>query len=75
MLNNSYPENALDISRNIVSSIVTGKHRAGDTKIYFFELTRQTGEYGYGADWHPSVAQHVYNAGELTQYIKEITGW
>lgn len=75
MLNNSYPENALDISRNIVSSIVSVKRRTGDNKIYFFELTQQTGEYGYGADWHPSVAQHEYNAGELTQYIKEITGW
>jgi len=75
MLNNNYPENRLDISRNIISSIVTGKQKAGDHKVYFFELAQQTGEYGYGADWHPSVAQHEYNAGELVQYIKEITGW
>ena len=75
MLNDSYPSGALSLVRNLISSVVSAKQVSGDEKLYFFEFSPQTGSLGYGADWHPSVAQQNYNASELIEYIKEITIW
>lgn len=75
MLNDSYPDGALSLVRNLISSVVSAKQLSGDEKLYFFEFSPQTGSLGYGADWHPSVEQHELNAKELIEYIKEITDW
>ncbi len=75
MLNDEYPKNGLSLARSLISSVVSTKQVSGDEKLYFFEFSPQTGEFGYGADWHPSVEQQKYNANELIAYIKEITDW
>ena len=48
---------------------------AGVKDIYRFDFTTQTGSLGYGADYHPSKAQHVKMANELIPFIRKITGW
>jgi hypothetical protein len=48
---------------------------SGDSNIYRFDFTPQTGKLGYGADWHPSAAQQLLMANELSQYIESISDW
>lgn len=45
--------------------------RKGDKRICRFDFTPQDGSLGYGADYHPSKAQHQKMAAELTQFLKE----
>lgn len=47
----------------------------GDKNIYRFDLTPQDGSLGYGADLHPSKAQHRKMANELMPFLCSITGW
>ncbi len=46
-----------------------------DPKMLMFTMSMQTGEYGIGGDYHPTVAQHRHNARELTGYLEKVTGW
>lgn len=48
---------------------------AGDTEIYRFDFSRQTGDLGYGGSWHPSRAQHQRMAAELTPFIRSLMNW
>lgn len=72
MLNDAYPVNSLSTIRYLLQTIVA-RHPADN--LYFFEMSQQTGDLGYGADWHPSAAQQERNANELTAYIRSLTGW
>jgi lysophospholipase L1-like esterase len=72
MLNNDFPADALNTARRIIGSIVDGYVKEGDSTIYLFELSAQTGELGFGADWHPSEAQQRKNARELTGFLKRL---
>lgn len=40
--------------------------------VYRFDMSPQTGELGYGADWHPSSAQHRRMAAELLPFLKSL---
>lgn len=44
----------------------------GKDYVYRFDMSEQTGELGYGADYHPSRAQAAKNAAELTAFLKKI---
>lgn len=44
-----------------------------DENFYRFDMSEQTGELGYGADYHPSRAQAAKNAAELTDYLRTLT--
>ena len=46
-----------------------------DPKFSLFNMSSQTGEFGIGGTWHPTVAQHRHNSRELAQYIEKLTGW
>lgn len=46
----------------------------GDKEIYRFDFTPQDGSLGYGADLHPSKAQHRKMANELLPFLRRITG-
>ena len=48
---------------------------AGLKDIYRFDFSTQTGSLGYGADYHPSKAQHQKMANELIPFVRKITGW
>lgn len=45
---------------------------ASDDKVLRFDMSPQTGDLGYGADWHPSKAQHEKMACELTAFLQTI---
>jgi len=38
-------------------------------------MSSQTGDLGIGIDYHPTVAQHLRNSQELTEYISQLKGW
>jgi len=75
MLNDNYPANSLSTIRYLIQTIMEQESEEGDNQIYYYELSPQTGNLGYGADWHPSVAQQKKNALELTTYLSSIMGW
>jgi len=75
MMNNICPKNALNTARYLIQTITKQLNDSGDENMYYFELSPQNGQLGYGADWHPSAAQQRKNTLELTRYIKTITGW
>ena len=75
MLNDSYPVNSLSTIRYLIQSILEQAENNGDEKLYYFEMSAQTGDLEYGADWHPSIAQQQKNAVELTGFLASITGW
>ena len=75
MLSDDYPVNSLSTIRYLIQSILEQTKRNGDEKLYYFEMSSQNGELGYGADWHPSIAQQQKNADELTDFLTSITGW
>ena len=45
---------------------------ASRSGVYRFDMSPQTGELGYGADWHPSAAQHQRMASELLPFLKSL---
>ena len=47
----------------------------GDTNVYRFDMTSQSGDLGYGAAWHPSKWQHEKMAGELIAYLRGLMKW
>ncbi len=66
---------ALQDVQHALNTVATEAHAAGDARVYRFDLSPQDGSLGYGADYHPSKAQHAKNAGELTRFISQVTGW
>lgn len=74
-LTDAMPNQSLSKSRLVITSIVKNLKVKGDSQIFFYELDQQTGEFGIGANWHPTVAQHEHNAAELTEFIKKELHW
>ena len=46
-----------------------------DDLLFFVPISSQTGEFGYGANWHPSVKQAETNAEELIEIMEKELGW
>ncbi len=65
----------LDNIRRYLRFVADSAGSTGNGRVTFFEMSAQTGDLGIGIDWHPSVEQHRKNAGELTEYIRELKGW
>jgi len=66
---------ALEDVKRALDTVAEERKQAGDTKVYRFDLSPQTGELGYGASWHPSMRQQQKAANELTTYLKVLMGW
>ena len=64
-----------NLEKKILDRLVKERHKQGDTEVYRFDFTPQTGELGYGASWHPSLRQHQRMADELTPYLQRLMGW
>lgn len=62
-------------ARDYISSVVNQMTAAGDTKIKFIEFPMQTGQYGWGEDWHPSVRTHQVMAEQLATQVRSDLGW
>lgn len=58
-----------------VDAVYRALSSQGLKDIYRFDFSTQTGNLGYGADYHPSKAQQVKMANELIPFIRKITGW
>ena len=61
--------------RNYLHYIVDSANSKNAGKVYFFEMSQQTGSLGLGIDYHPTVAQHLKNARELVNFINTIKRW
>lgn len=53
-----------------MNEMVAGAKMAGDTLVYRFDFSPQTGDLGYGAGWHPSKKQHQRMAEELITFLQ-----
>ncbi len=58
--------------QHYVQSAVEKMRQENAVNIFYFPLSMQDGTFGYGHFSHPTIAQHVYNANELTRFIKSI---
>ena len=67
--------NDLNRVRRYLHFIVDIANKKNHGKVYFFEMSQQTGSLGIGVDSHPTVAQHKKNASELVKYIAVLKGW
>lgn len=61
--------------RGYLQFVANSANSRGKGSVNFFEMSEQTGDLGIGVHYHPTVAQHLENAGELTEYIKTLKGW
>jgi lysophospholipase L1-like esterase len=61
--------------REYLKFIADSANHKNNGKVYFFEMSQQTGSLGIGIDYHPTVAQHLKNGKELIKYISTIKGW
>lgn len=61
--------------KRYLSFVADSASKYNNGKVSFFEMSQQTGSLGIGIDWHPTVAQHLQNAKELTAYISKLKGW
>ncbi len=62
-------------ARDYVSSMVNQLQVQGDANVKYIEFPMQTGENGYGEDWHPSVKTHGIMANQLAARIRADLGW
>ncbi len=62
-------------TKKVSDAVQTVLDEMNDPKISKFHMSTQTGEFGLGGDYHPTVAQHWKNALELENYLKGLTKW
>jgi lysophospholipase L1-like esterase len=65
----------LELVKQTLNEVVDEAHKDGDTEVYRFDFSPQTGDIRYGASWHPSLWQHQKMAGELTAYLRSLMQW
>lgn len=66
---------ALEHVKYAMDNVVREARIAGDKQVYRFDMSWQTGDLGYGADYHPSKWQHEKMAAELTAYLRGLMNW
>lgn len=63
------------LHKSTLDTVYKNLSNEGLKDLYRFDFSSQTGSLGYGADYHPSKAQHQKMANELIPFIRKITGW
>ena len=71
----SYTYRSQTVCQRYLNAIKNNLVNSGETNVARYSFPAQTGKYGYGADWHPSKAQHAYMAGLLEGWVKTEMGW
>ncbi len=61
--------------RNCLKYIAETANAKGKGSVHFFEMSAQNGDLGIGVHYHPTVAQHVKDANELCNYLRDLKGW
>ncbi|HEX9294422.1 MAG TPA: SGNH/GDSL hydrolase family protein [Polyangiaceae bacterium] len=76
-LSDHWPEgrSALTHARQGIEGAVAALRGAGDGRVYFVEFPVQTGENGYGCDWHPNVKTHELMADQLQKELRDKMRW
>jgi len=59
----------------LLDEVAAEAHKAGDNKVYRFDMSPISGNEWYGNDWHPNVYQDEKMAGELTAYLRQLMNW
>ena len=59
----------------ILDEIADEARKAGDKKVYRFDMPHIDGEEFLGNDWHPNIYQDEKMAGELTAYLRKLMNW
>ena len=65
----------LEICKNLLNEVTSEANKAGDSQVYRFDFSPQTGRLKYGADYHPSLWQHELMAAELTAFLRTLMQW
>ena len=65
----------LQQARQTLDDVVSEARKRGDSRVHRFDFSPQTGDLGYGADWHPSLWQHQKMAAELTAFLRPLMQW
>jgi lysophospholipase L1-like esterase len=65
----------LEVAKKTLNEVTKAANDAGDRHVYRFDFTPQTGDLDYGADWHPSLAQHQKMAAELVAFLRPLMQW
>ncbi|MBK8806728.1 MAG: T9SS type A sorting domain-containing protein [Bacteroidales bacterium] len=65
--------NGLTLAKKYIAFIADSATKKANGTVSFFELTAQAG--ALGVDYHPSVAQHIGNAEQLTEFISKLKRW
>ncbi len=68
-------EKPAKVVKTALNTVVAEAKQQGDTNLYRFDMSPQTGALGMGASYHPSLRQQQKMANELTAFLKTITGW
>lgn len=72
--NPSFP--SLTLMRQYMAQVQTAIAAvAGNQPLHVLELTPQTPERGYGANFHPSLAQHQLNGQELADFLRPLLSY
>ncbi|MBN2613090.1 MAG: hypothetical protein JXB00_16175 [Bacteroidales bacterium] len=58
--------------KKYLSAVEAALHAEGDSRVHKFFFSKS---YNGGCDNHPSLEEHKLIAGELTAFIRSITGW
>ena len=76
-LSDNWPEGrtALTLARRGIEGAVETLRRGGDPRIHFVEFPVQTGDNGYGCDWHPNLKTHEIMAAVLETQLRAKMGW
>ena len=61
-----------ELEKQVLDRIADDCHKAGDRNILRFDFSPQTGALGYGAAYHPSLAQHRKMAAELYPVLRKL---
>ncbi|AKV04087.1 hypothetical protein AKJ09_10750 [Labilithrix luteola] len=77
MISDYYPEggNFRTLARGYIQGAVATRNAQGDAKVSFLEFDLQTGEDGYGCDFHPNVVTHQKMSAKLVSVLKNQLGW
>lgn len=62
----------LELQNAALDKIYNTLKAEGDNSVYRFDFTPQNGSLGYGADYHPSKAQHRKMANELIPFLRTL---
>lgn len=69
------PVPSLTKVRTHLRNVAKAAKQNGFASVSVLDLSPNSADRGYGADWHPNRAQAAVNARELTEHLKKVLDW